>query len=93
MTRRSRGLRLRTLLIAVASIAALLGVIRAMFTPYPTYSFRKGDVQVVYWSNGSLTEGTPMVPAPLICRAHRLVDRVEWSDGSTTDHLHWPRSR
>jgi hypothetical protein len=93
MARRPRGWRLRTLLIAIAGLAVPLGVVRAMFTPYATYSFRRGETQVVYWSNGSLTEGKPTEPAPLACRYHRLVDRVEWSDGSTTDHLHWPRSQ
>ena len=93
MTRRFRGWRLRTLLIAVASIAAMLGWVRFEMTrPHPTGCYINGAAPpVIIWSDHKMHDRDrgPGI-YPVYVQFGRMVSRLKWSDGAITHYLHWP---
>jgi hypothetical protein len=89
MNRRSRAWRLRTLMVAVVVLAAMLGWGRSeLEKPRPVAVITEGaSPPMVIWSDGEATSHgrTPYPVASL--EDYRLALIVKWSDGSTTYHL------
>jgi hypothetical protein len=79
--------RLRTLLIAVAIVAASLGWFAR---PYP-FEIRVGGGPTQFrWSNGWVTEQERADPVPRRWRIRGPLVAVDWTDGATTWHLRVP---
>jgi hypothetical protein len=88
MNRRSRGWRLRTLLVAVAVLALMLGWVRFELTkPRPMEIEEYGAVPpIVTWSDGN-TNNCGRNSHPIEFLEYRMAQVVKWSDGSTTYYL------
>jgi hypothetical protein len=79
--------RLRTLLIAVIVVAALLGWLAR---PYPTNVRLGGGPSQITWSNGEVSELAPNGALPSKCRHRGPLIAVDWDDGTATWHLKVP---
>ncbi len=79
--------RLRTLLIAVVVVAALLGWLAR---PYPVSIRVGGGPSQLTWSNGAVTEVGPAGPVPRRWRHRGPLVAVDWTDGTATWHLKVP---
>ena len=92
MPRRFRGWKLRSLLIAIAVLALMLGWVRfEMRKPHPVDDFAGTYVFPIIWSdNGTHEDERGLGIYATDLQFGRLVTLVKWSDGSTTYYLHWP---
>jgi len=89
-TRRPRGWRLRTLLVAVAGLAAMLGWARFEWAkPRPIAAFSTSDGLILVWSDDKRPE-RERGSHPVDIQSGSLLTLVKWSDGVTTYSLHWP---
>jgi hypothetical protein len=80
-------LRLRTLLVAVAIAAVILG---CLGRPYPFVILVGGGKSRITWSNGAVTEGEWPSRVPRRCRIRGPLVAIDWADGATTWHLRVP---
>jgi hypothetical protein len=79
--------RLRTLLIAMAIVAAILGWLAR---PYPFIIRVGGGKSRITWSNGSVTEQEWADPLPRRWRIRGPLVAVDWTDGATDWHFQVP---
>jgi hypothetical protein len=95
MARSSRTWKLRTLLVAVAVLAAMFGGARQELTrPRPIgVDIYGADRPIVRWSDGKLHEderGRGIYPT--VVEFGWMMTRVTWSDGAITRYFHPPGS-